>query len=831
MPDTKMKSIVWLVILFGTADWYHAQNSKDTLQSWISQFSQLVNPMYSQDARWVAVRKRYDLSQDTLLVVDTKRPEIAAGRISLNGETTFIDNGLLVFGKGNAEFWNLETNERRSYHNVKMAIPLSFKGSYTILDKEESLTQFSTGHQIIHHITEVKGFPVSDKKEKLYAYRKNAESYDIVDLSGRTVRILRSTKNAVCNLELSQSGKYLISTEIEGGSGISKIILINTLNGNISELPSVTMVKDDYYKITEIQNGRALLLSLHSPQKPDNKLVDIWYGNDENLKTRKTGITKNTYWLWKPESNSAQELPTDKYPVLAAVNSDRYFLAFDPTKEHDYLTYEPQLKDVQMYDALLNSYRKLEDLKGVSYGSTELICSYDGKYFLGSEDGIRWSVFEVSSLTKITIDHQGLKNPVFTKDGHYILFESSDDLWRYEIRTKKTSALGVAPGKSTRIINTSTFKTTDNGNFSVKSVDLSKPLLIEVSDQSTATKSYFTWKAGRRKQIIAPTKNFVRTLVPDSQFSSFCWSEENHNMATRLFHITSGRQEDQLLPAESITDKSTLALKQDIIHYVTAEGMPLKGVLYYPVNFEQKKKYPLVVHIYQIQNDKSNQYLIPGYHNRDELDIRTLLQKGYFVLLPDTFPGTAGAGLSALDCVNKALDLVSHNPNIDMNKVGLIGHSFGGYETNFIATHSNRFAAYVSGAGISDIIRSYFSYNNHFTGPHYWQYETGIFQMKSYILDKATYLKNNPILAVENVNAPILLWAGKQDENVPWDQTMEFFMGLRRYDKQVVALFYPNGRHALSAGSDEKRDLHLKVLEWWDYHLKDKKNVPWISKK
>lgn len=823
-----MKKMIWLLILF-ISSWYPAQNTKDTLQSWISGFSQLANPIYSEDARWVAVRKRYDLTQDTLLVVDTKNPEISAGSIDFNGETTFIKNGILVFGKSKAEVWNLKTSKRQRYHQVKVANPLSTAGRYAILDQEENLSLYTTDHKMLQHINGVQGFPVSDKKEKLYVYRKYTRGYEIIDLCGSVIKVLRSTNSTIKKLELSNSGKYIISTEIEDSSGSYHLTLINTSNGKVYDLPEINIEKDDYYKITEIQDGKSLLISLHSPEKPDNQLVDIWYGNDENLKTRKTGVTKNRYWLCKPEENKVQELPTDTYPVFSTVNSDRYFLAFNPTKGHDYLTYEPQLRDVQIYDVLLNSYRPMENLKGIKYGSTEIICSYDGKYLLGSEDGVRWALFEIGSLTKTIINSSYLQNPVFSVDGQSIFFESPDDLWRYEIKTKKLSALPIAPGKSTKIMNTRISKISDKWNFSVNTIDNTKPILIEVFDQSTTTTSYLTWKDGKEKEILPPTGNFVRNIVFNDRFTSFCVLEENYNMPPKLFFIKDESQKKQLIPAESITDKGALALKQDIIHYTTNDGMPLKGLLYYPVNFNPAKKYPLVVHIYQIQNSKSNQYLMPGYHNRDELDIRSLLQKGYFVLLPDTYAGTAGAGLSALHCVNKALDLVAKNPVIDMYKVGLIGHSFGGYETNFIATHSNRFATYISGAGLSDIIRSYFSYNYHFTGPLYWQYETGIFQMNSYTKDKSAYLQNNPILAIENVNVPILLWAGKQDENVPWDQTMEFFMALRRYNKYVVALFYPNGRHALSASSDEKKDLHRKVLEWWDYFLKGKKNVPWID--
>jgi dipeptidyl aminopeptidase/acylaminoacyl peptidase len=69
-----------------------------------------------------------------------------------------------------------------------------------------------------------------------------------------------------------------------------------------------------------------------------------------------------------------------------------------------------------------------------------------------------------------------------------------------------------------------------------------------------------------------------------------------------------------------------------------------------------------------------------------------------------------------------------------------------------------------------------------------------------------------------------------KDQNVPWDQTMEFFIGLKRNQKPTIALFYPNGRHALAFDSKEKKNLHTKVLEWWDYFLKNKKNVPWIDR-
>ncbi|MFX6717058.1 prolyl oligopeptidase family serine peptidase, partial [Acinetobacter baumannii] len=70
-------------------------------------------------------------------------------------------------------------------------------------------------------------------------------------------------------------------------------------------------------------------------------------------------------------------------------------------------------------------------------------------------------------------------------------------------------------------------------------------------------------------------------------------------------------------------------------------------------------------------------------------------------------------------------------PQADMKRVGLIGQSFGGYETNFIAGHTDRFAAYISGASISDIIHTSYSFNYNFHSPDYWRYEEGQFRMNT----------------------------------------------------------------------------------------------------
>ena len=273
-------------------------------------------------------------------------------------------------------------------------------------------------------------------------------------------------------------------------------------------------------------------------------------------------------------------------------------------------------------------------------------------------------------------------------------------------------------------------------------------------------------------------------------------------------------------------NNAIFSLRQEIISYTNSDGMPLKGILYYPLNYNPSEKYPMVVHIYEKQRHYSNLYPYPSYNDETGFNIRLLLEKGYFVYLPDILiQWGKGPGLNALDCVNHALDAIAGNPLIDTDNVGLIGHSFGGYETDFIATHSGRFAAYVSGSGHSDILRDYYSFNYGFLRPDLVRIEANQYKMGvPFSGNKELYFRNNPINYAEQVTAPVLLWSGTEDQNVTSDNTMAFYIALRRNGKTVTALFYKGEGHGLQT-QQAQFDLTSRTLDWFDYFLKDETEI------
>lgn len=87
---------------------------------------------------------------------------------------------------------------------------------------------------------------------------------------------------------------------------------------------------------------------------------------------------------------------------------------------------------------------------------------------------------------------------------------------------------------------------------------------------------------------------------------------------------------------------------------------------------------------------------------------------------------------------------------------------------------------------------------------------------------------NNPIYYVEQVNAPVLLWSGLNDQNVTSDHTMAFYNALRRNKKDVIALYYNDQGHSLQE-LQSQFDLTSRILDWFDYFLKENTKIEWIS--
>jgi dipeptidyl aminopeptidase/acylaminoacyl peptidase len=178
--------------------------------------------------------------------------------------------------------------------------------------------------------------------------------------------------------------------------------------------------------------------------------------------------------------------------------------------------------------------------------------------------------------------------------------------------------------------------------------------------------------------------------------------------------------------------------------------------------------------------------------------------------------------MSALDCVESSVNAVKATGIVEENHIGIIGHSFGGYEVAFIITQTKTFAAAISGSAISDLIGSYFTYASNIPRSNTWRFEGEQYRMTSSPFnDWNSYQRNSPLPNAKYISTPLLSWAGKKDPTIPWTQSASFHMALRRLDKKSIFLVYNGETHTILTPELQK-DLTIKTKNWFDYYLKQK---------
>jgi dipeptidyl aminopeptidase/acylaminoacyl peptidase len=268
-------------------------------------------------------------------------------------------------------------------------------------------------------------------------------------------------------------------------------------------------------------------------------------------------------------------------------------------------------------------------------------------------------------------------------------------------------------------------------------------------------------------------------------------------------------------------------LTAELHHWKTTDGQTRYGILYKPANFDPRKKYPVIFHFYELRSNECYKYRQPGL-SLGVLNIPWYVSNGYFVFIPDIWQQTGHTGRSALESVESAAGyLVRNYPWVDGKRMGLQGHSFGGFEVNYIVANSNMFAAAQASAGISNLTRYYgdiaFAGRN-ITG----MMETGIFNMGWSPADRPDlYVENSPFFAANKVSTPLLLAHGMADDAVPWQNSLDFFIALRRLGKPVWLLTYEDEGHLI--GSPEcSRDFTIRQQQFFNHYLKDSLPPVWM---
>lgn len=275
-------------------------------------------------------------------------------------------------------------------------------------------------------------------------------------------------------------------------------------------------------------------------------------------------------------------------------------------------------------------------------------------------------------------------------------------------------------------------------------------------------------------------------------------------------------------------EKTVNWFTSELVTFTTTNGIETQAILYKPENFNPTNKYPLLIHYYDKKSDELNRYRLPqSWGTGADLDIAWFASHGYLVLLTDIHFSIGKPGKSIEDAILGAAKHITRRSYIDKDHIGIQGHSFGGYETMYLITHSNFFAAAVTSAGVSDAATSYNSL---------WPDGSSVqeyFETTAYRIDStpwqapSSYTANSPIFSVASVKTPVLMVHNKKDKNVWFEQGLEFFTALRRAGKRAWLLQYDNGSHGQLA--EDYKDYLIRTTQFFDHYLRGNPPPNWMT--
>jgi acylaminoacyl-peptidase len=237
----------------------------------------------------------------------------------------------------------------------------------------------------------------------------------------------------------------------------------------------------------------------------------------------------------------------------------------------------------------------------------------------------------------------------------------------------------------------------------------------------------------------------------------------------------------------------------------------VQGWLLLPKDFTSGKTYPLVVNVHGGPSWACTS-------NWDESNMGPQSAMGYFALCPNP-RGSYGQGEAFTQGnvkdfgggdfrdIMAGVDAIAKQYPIDNKRIGIRGHSYGGYMTMWAETHTRRFAAAVAGAGLSDWL-SYYGLND----IDEWMIP---FFGASIYEDPAVYAKTDPMHFVTAVKTPTLILVGDRDGEVPMEQSVEWWHALETLHVPTKLVVYPNEGHMFIKPADA-RDYSLRTLEWFE---------------
>lgn len=854
---------VFLFWLVTCPSWGQANQKRFLSKADYAQWSKLLAKNLSNEGNWASYVLMYESKKDTLFVKNTHNGVIYnfpyAEEGSFNGESEFA-----CIARDTLMLQNLKTGKLTKTPNVT---EFAFSGNEKFLllflkqpDNKQTLVVQDRNGSILQKISDVGVWQWHFEPQRNgIVYATNSEDNHTIaymKLESNIIKktIISDTKGAFQNLNWIRNTIAFIQLKPDNPILFSYTIEKDKLNHfdpkEQKGFPAEMKISDEIYNslVLSDDGDRIFFWLKESPEKLrpiDSVAVQVWNTKDRLVFDHKKYVGQFTFMdkmsVWFVKSDRFLQITDRQIPKGFLSGDYAHAFIYDP------IAYEPQ----NSFDSPIDLY-----MVNVSTGKRKLILekysndvltipSPSGKYLAYVKEG-NWWVYDIkkdthtniTSTIPVSFFRQDQDKPIaadpygyagWTANDQSIIFYDQYDLWQIspDGKIKKRLTKGRELQRTYRIKNLRAKPLYDQNEIEIKKgpIQLHKGLILQAINKTTGASGFCKWSPVSREINIVWEANKVNQIIKAANRNHYIYVEQSYEIAPRLLFYDKSSVE---ITQTNQQQQHFYWGKAEPIHY-TVNGKEVQGILYFPAGYQAGVKYPMIVHIYERQFQFFKDYENPTLHSGDGFNITNLSTQGYFVLLPDMVFEIGNVAQSATTCVLSAVDAVIAKGYVDSKKIGLNGHSFGGYQTDLIITQTNRFAAAVSGAAWTDLISSYLYVGTTMSKPDFYRAEHDQLRIgKSLFDDTESYLKSSPVLQASNVKTPLLAWTGEQDRHIHYLQSMEFYLALRRLNKTHTLLIYPKEGHNLEKRENQK-DLSERMEQWFGYYLKSEKFQDWMK--
>lgn len=727
---------------------------------------------------------------------------------------------------------------------------------------ERVLLNLATGEEIrIPFVTSATWF--DDGKRLAYTVSHEKPSDDgvyVYDVEARgTTAIIKGIGDYRGLTVHSKTGRVLFTSDHEtyqDEKPTRSVYLYS--NGRLEKLDLSGALADDGFAYAEraqlrfSESGNRIFFGAEPRQEDEQKkeepsdevkvVVDIWHYKDPLLQPmqllRASQERNRTYLaMYDLRDRRSRLVETPDLPRVTTGSGDGdWALGFSDIPYRQLISWDQTYNDVYLVN--LNTgeatlvIQKLADTPTLSPSGRWLLW-YDER------DG-HWRTMDTIERTPINLtaeisvpfsnelhDYPSLPSSYgsagWTQDEEWVLLYDRYDIWALDPNGRResrnlTRAFGRAWDIRLRILNL---------DREAQTVDLRKPLLLSAFSERTKQSGFYRLQDGFIKKLIMEDKRYG-TPQKAKDADVLMLTREDFQEFPNLWVTDLDLQRLTRISDANPQQAEYLWGTEELVTWLSNDGVPLQGVLLKPEDFDVTKKYPMIVYFYERLSDNLHRHYVPS-PGSSSINPTFYVSRGYVIFMPDIPYKVGYPGESAMSAILPGVQSIVRRGFVDPQRIGLQGHSWGGYQVAYLITRTNLFACAQAGAPVSNMFSAYGGIRWGSGMSRMFQYEKTQSRIGGTIWEMPLrFIENSPIFWLDKVETPLLILHNDQDGAVPWYQGIELFTGLRRLGKPAWMFNYNGEDHGLNKRVN-RVDWTIRMQQFFDHFLKGEPAPIWLA--